>query len=308
MSVKGTSKWTHDAIKAIADKHQTRGEFQKRDAAACAAARRSEFGFDYFCSHMTPVNERWNDGKIFAEAKKYKTVREFREGNLAAYTAALRTGRIKEFCAHMTPRMTGLQRYVYQIANAETKLAYVGLSAKPNTRYNEHRRSGKQSVRDLIAGEHVFKIVAGPIDEEESQRLEAETIIALQDGGFHLLNTAKAGALGSLGAIKWTDEAIAEKAKKYNSRKEFQFGNPGAYSAAWRRHGSIDRFCGHMTFSLSSWDSNSIREEALNHSTRVDFEANGGGAVNAARRLGIMDDVCSHMPPKRATKPERLAA
>jgi predicted GIY-YIG superfamily endonuclease len=44
------------------------------------------------------------------------------------------------------------------------------------------------------------------------------------------------------------------------------------------------------------WTVESIRDEAKKHQTRKAFAVYGRGAYSAARRHGILDDVCKHMP------------
>jgi len=44
----------------------------------------------------------------------------------------------------------------------------------------------------------------------------------------------------------WTPEAVAEEAKRYRTRTEFQQKAYGAYEAALRRYGNLDEVCAHM--------------------------------------------------------------
>ena len=46
---------------------------------------------------------------------------------------------------------------------------------------------------------------------------------------------------------KWTFENILKEAKKYNSRSEWEIGDPGSYQASHRRHGKkLDEITSHM--------------------------------------------------------------
>ena len=50
------------------------------------------------------------------------------------------------------------------------------------------------------------------------------------------------------------------------------------------------------------WDYNAIKDEALKYKTRVEFSKNSKSAYNAAKRMGIFDEITSHMPiPKEWT-------
>ena len=44
-----------------------------------------------------------------------------------------------------------------------------------------------------------------------------------------------------------------------------------------------------------TWTAESIKEEALKYSTKIDFKKASHSAVSAARRLGIYEEVTSHM-------------
>ena len=47
------------------------------------------------------------------------------------------------------------------------------------------------------------------------------------------------------------------------------------------------------------WFLENITKEALKYETRKDFCVNSGSTYNAARKLGILDKVCSHMKRKQ---------
>lgn len=97
----------------------------------------------------------------------------------------------------------------------------------------------------------------------------------------------------------WTEERIAEEAKKYKTRGAFKKGS-SAYQAAKRR-GVLNEVCSHMEPVPQSWTAESIAAEALKYTTRKAFAKGSAGAYNAARRRGraFMDRVCKHMEPVR---------
>lgn len=92
---------------------------------------------------------------------------------------------------------------------------------------------------------------------------------------------------------KWTKEAIAAEAKKYETRASFQKGSQAAYNAA-RRLGILDEVCAHTPI-RKSWDPDAIAAEALKYETRKKFSDGDFAAYQAARRHGILDEVCAHM-------------
>jgi hypothetical protein len=114
--------------------------------------------------------------------------------------------------------------------------------------------------------------------------------------------------------IKWTQDACKQVALQYKRRGDFAAHRPsGAYLSAQRK-GWLDEVCAHMApkkiraSKLSAptrrqWDEKTVREEALKHSTRSAFASAAQGAKLAAKKLGILDEVCSHMVDGR----QRLA-
>ena len=39
-----------------------------------------------------------------------------------------------------------------------------------------------------------------------------------------------------------------------------------------------------------------LKKEALKYKTRTEFIKNASGAYDAARNMGVVDEICSHMP------------
>jgi len=93
---------------------------------------------------------------------------------------------------------------------------------------------------------------------------------------------------------KWTNEAIAKEAKKYETRNEFQKGNNSAYNAA-RSQGILDKVCKYMKPVYKNWSNAAIAKEAKKYQTRGEFKKGSDGAYQAARRRGIIEAVCSEM-------------
>lgn len=173
-----------------------------------------------------------------------------------AYYAARRRGIVDDICKHMTPKQI---RWTRKTLHQE--------ALKCNTRYEF-----KKNNPGAYSSAHRRKI--------------------FEDICSHMVTSPKRN--------KWpTKEIIHQEALKYNTRYEFCKSSGGAYPAA-RKLGILDDVCNHMTIMLHNWDEwneSLIRQEALKHKTRYEFSQsqNNGGAYAVARKLGILDDVCSHM-------------
>ena len=72
----------------------------------------------------------------------------------------------------------------------------------------------------------------------------------------------------------WTEERIAEKALKFESRKEFQKNEPSAYARAWKM-GILDKVCGHMKriWRRLDYDVDMIKRKIDEYDTLSDFIA-----------------------------------
>jgi len=96
----------------------------------------------------------------------------------------------------------------------------------------------------------------------------------------------------------WTEEKCYEEALKYTKRDDFQKRSSGAYAAA-RRLKILDKVCSHMTYQKQLpngyWNLKTITKEAQKYYSRSKFCKENNSAYNAAKRLNILENVCSHM-------------
>jgi hypothetical protein len=129
----------------------------------------------------------------------------------------------------------------------------------------------------------------------------------------HMINGKKLLIGIKSNAYKWTDEALAIEALKYNNKTEFCKGSWGAYQTA-RSRGILDKICAHMPKRKKIpyenipriWIPEKIRIEALKYDDRADFKKYSPGAWSAAQEIGILAEVCSHMPyGGNSSKPEK---
>jgi hypothetical protein len=94
---------------------------------------------------------------------------------------------------------------------------------------------------------------------------------------------------------KWTDEALAKEAKKYNTRGEFLDKSPSAYMLAKRRE-ILDDITKHMFNARFKWTKKMIEVEAKRYETRGEFLKGSRSAYSAAVRMEILEEVTAHMP------------
>lgn len=103
-----------------------------------------------------------------------------------------------------------------------------------------------------------------------------------------------------------TDEELRIEALKYRGRKEFQINAHAMYEAA-RIRGILGEICKHMMSRKELikgnkngriWTLDKIAETALKFNSRTEFKYKSKGAYRAAYKMGVMDQVCSHMEIK----------
>ena len=96
---------------------------------------------------------------------------------------------------------------------------------------------------------------------------------------------------------RWTDEMLAEDAKRFKTRTEWAKQSMAAYSAAQKR-GILDLCSSHMGDKPVRWTKAMLIADALRFQTRQDWQANSSGAYQLAHRRRI-SECFAHMPLQR---------
>jgi hypothetical protein len=244
----------------------------------------------------------WTEETISAEAIKFDTRNSFKSGCLSAWRAAHRLGVADKACSHMTRPGDRKHRYVYEIVCHSRKLAYIGLTMNPEARRRQHGRMSTRLIAAFGTNDLPFRVISDllPVDRAASlERLGVWHYAEVME--YNVLNIATAGGSGG-GFEIWTDEKIREVAANHTNRSEFQNAHKGAYFAAGQR-GILNNVCGHMLLKKrlnGYWDDPGLlHAEARKYIHRSAFERGSPGAFKAAKRLGILETVCAHMPRLR---------
>ena len=106
--------------------------------------------------------------------------------------------------------------------------------------------------------------------------------------------------------LKYTDEELADIAKKYNRRQDFRKNDRNAYKAAYSRGKDFyNTICSHMTAGrrvYGTYTITELRNRAKKFKTRSEFVKNDKTAYHQCHKMGILDDVCKHMKRIHAEK------
>ena len=226
---------------------------------------------------------KWSEESIAQEALKYSSKAAFRKNAHAAYLAAFKRGLLDKVCSHMAPLITSWN---------PDNIRDEALKYKSHNEFAKSNRSAYEAAKRLGI---------------------------LEDVSRHMTSNKK-----------WDYEKLHNEALKHVTRSQFKEAQPSAYKTALD-HGVIDRICSHMSPSQQPgaikefkpfkppqiakplrvkkifqppikkvkgpviWHSDKIAQEALKYSSKTEFANQSGSAYNAARKLNILDKVCSHM-------------
>jgi hypothetical protein len=149
--------------------------------------------------------------------------------------------------AHMTPKASPYSgSYVIYAYEFTDHYAYVGLTFLDKIRHVQHMIRGPVAEHIKICPTYKYKIVEkGLASPAEAITAEGRWISHYASAGWTMLNTAKAGGLGTVNIGKWTKEAVLAKAKEFQTRKAWYLGNQFTYSLA-KRMGWFEDAVAHM--------------------------------------------------------------
>ena len=127
------------------------------------------------------------------------------------------------------------------------------------------------------------------LSPEESQEKEDYWRHYYEEHGYTMLNKGYTGiGKGSLGNVhKWNKVNVTVEASKYNSKREFQKGSPGAYDYAWK-HGLLDDLFDNLRI---QWNEELVRKEAIKYKTKDEFQKGCSGAYKYARKYDMLDEL-----------------
>jgi predicted GIY-YIG superfamily endonuclease len=191
------------------------------------------------------------------------------------------------------------KRWIYEIADHDRKIVYIGLTCNPRKRFDQHRKNPTMIANFEIQINPT--IITGLMSVEKAKAVEASFIDYFKLIGYRVLNKAKAGSVGSPD-IYWTFDLCQLAASRYTTRKDFGTNEMNAYAATVRNNW-LDDVCGHMvspdrTIRLTF---DFCQNEARRFTSRAAFAEHSNSAYTKCRKLGWLEEVCSHMV--RARKP-----
>ena len=257
-------KWTKEAIINEAKKYEYRSDFKKAEPNLYKKICQEGY-FNEAFGHMKHKPKKWTKEECLKAASKCKTKSEFEKKFCGAYSSSRKNGWYEE-CVSAFFTLVGnkANRCIYAFEFDDGSV-YVGLTFNFEERKKQHHKDPDSTVF-----KHVSKTGAkynaiqktDYIDYRSASTLEGIILKEYIDGGWIPLNRVKTGGLGS----------SVEKKEKPEKHKRL----------AW-------------TYEL-------LYEEAKKYNTKKDFFEQSPSAYSSAHKMGIINEVCSHMTPLKKLK------
>ena len=304
---KGT--WTYDNCLNEAKKCSSRVEFATKHSGAYDAAITNGWIDDWEWLKRV-VHKKWTYIDCLQESKKYKSRSSFALGSGSAYSAACKNRWIDDFHWLKDERLDIIDGkidlvYSYEFKNENN--VYVGrtLIKRVKDRDKEHLFS-LDSVSSFAKEKGIpvpeMKILETNLTIKESTEKEGEYVEKYKKEGWIILNKAKTGGLGGLGArfSRYTYEVCFEIAKSYSTRNDFKKGSTSAYAAALKNKWLDDyEWFVSKTKPRNYWNNyENCYEVARKCSSKADFKRISVQAYRVALHNGWIDDYKWFEKPK----------
>lgn len=249
----------------------------------------------------------WNDyERCKEEAKSYVNRKDLQTKCYGLYVAIKRNGWtdiLDEVDSRREIRYVDFAKsvhcvYIYLLEDFNA--CYIGRTKCLQRRHRQHKYGVKHSD-SRYEFDNLYKFCQGHgiempeplllvdhLTADESLELEDRYVKQYRKDGWNVINKAATGVgKGSLGAaIKWTYEACAEEAKKYQTRTQFQSGNQSAYKASVR-NGWIIEFFNNKKKLRGYWSKiENCRVEVEKYKSVKELSVNCASAYNSIRKHG----------------------
>lgn len=314
MGEKRHLKWTKELILEEAKTYEYRSDFKKNEPNLYKKICKEGY-LDEAFSHMKPKPKKWLKEECIKAAKQCKTKSEFLKRFCGAYSASKKHGWFDECIKNLFPDVgSKTKRFIYAF-EFEDNSVYVGLTFNLEKRKKQHEHDPESAVFQHIKMGigYSFVVKSELIDYKEASILEGKILEEYVTDGWKPLNRTKTGGLGSTIEKKpkiskprrviWTEELLAEEAKKYATKKDFINESPSAYYSAHKKK-IIDKICAHMTpLKKIKWSYDEALNIALKYDNKIDFRKEHPGLFSSCQQKGWIPELCSHM---RNLKKERI--
>ena len=298
--------WDQETIKSEALKYLSRIDFRNNNSRAYAAARRYKI-LDKVCAHMKKPKRGYGFHFIYI----YRFPKAIYIGlscrERRRFTEHQKEGSVWEYAnAHNLPipKPEIYQKYIAdpnQAVAIERKLIAQYRNKSLNTLEVLNKAKGG-SVGSYAKGKWTVAAM-----REEALKYQTRRDFELNSSGAYS-KAVEYKMLDELCAhmrpkhVALTNEALADLAQSYTTRKAFCQQHPNERATAKRR-GIWKEISAHMQqLKRPAFTIEELREEAKKYTTRGAFGKGSRTAYNRALNLGVLEEICLHMQTPQCKK------
>lgn len=239
--------WTYERCKEVALRFKTYKEFREDDEFKTVLPIIRKRGWGDLIEHLDrryKIKGYWTYENCKREALKYNSRSEFCNSKSGRAYQIINKNKWFELLSHMKRGMSLKERVVYVYEFVDNKRAYIGLTCNVHRRHNAHMGKEMQ-YGEVVSPVYKFMIESNekpkfkilskkPIKEHNAPKSEEYYIEKYKNGGWEMLNTARAGSLGGNRKI-WTKEKLKFICESCNSFSELKQKIPTwAYYNIWK--------------------------------------------------------------------------
>lgn len=297
---------TYEEVYEVARKYEYKIDFMKNNRREYDSARTHGWleTFDWFLNGIKRTGERhrkWNYETCYKEALKYKSRGTFGTQSGRAYLIAIQNGWLDDY-VWLEDKRIDQERdkidCVYAYEFADFNAVYVGrtLTIRKKDRDREHLYIWNDAVAKFAKKHNVPvpkpKYLEDAITIKEGVEKEQFWIERYKELGWHVLNKAKGGSIGSLGSGKWVHDSCYAEAKKFKTIRDFMIQSPHAYRKAYKRKW-LEEYVwleDNAKHRQEYYTYEKCYEIAKKYKSQLEFRRNQNGAFMSARKNNWLDD------------------
>ena len=288
---KNVDYYTYDICKELSKKCKNKNEYNSLSSSAYNISIENGWINEFFPKSKIT----WTDILCEIEAKKYNNLNEFKENSHGAYKYSKRVGIFEKISEHFIKK-TPKEYWDYQ------KCKNIALSCKNLLDFElNHNCAYSSSIKNDWYND-ITKHLCFDFKKCQEEALKYNSITQFKQNSKIIYNYAKNNNFLNditkhMKKIIWNKELILEEAKKYTTKKDFEKYSNRAFREM-RKLNIVLETCSHMTdnnLSKNYWTKEKCQEISLKYTNRTHFRKNEPGVVRMSIKLGVYDEICSHM-------------
>lgn len=286
--------YTKEQCKEIFSKCKNRSEFKAKHYGAYCQCKENGW-LDEIC----PSFFDWDKPKTFEEAvertKQYECRSDLWKDSHRLYYFLEKNGWLNKIDNLKVITDESKVHYVYVYEFPQYNTAYIGRTISIRKRHLQHLRRESCSLGKFIKSKGIEtldmpKILYEKLNAKESQEKEAEQIEEYKKNGWIVLNTAKAGSLGTI-AHKYTKKVCYDLAKQFKTKKEFREAYRNVYFKCLEKGWLKDYDWLEKTYRQKRiFTYEECKNSASQCRTRMEFQKNFQQMYEQSMKNGWIDD------------------